>query len=504
MRAELRNRVVGAGAGRGPGLRVAVRCGALLAVAALAVPLGSQAAYAVGDAAPGGAPAVSLSPGDNPLAGAEATLGPLLTTIHTLYQNAEAATEQYNATAARLASQQSDLAALNGKLAAQQQVVDTGMDVAAELAADQYQNDGLSAFGELLLAKDPYQAVQLGALLSAAGRSQAAFIGQLKAAQASLQQLQKQSQAALAGSQALLDQQNQNKTAIAQQLAGVEQVVSSLTGAQQSELEQLEQQQVDQAQLAFLASGALGRGERTPSAAGRQAVAYALAQLGKPYVWGAIGPDSFDCSGLTSQAWLHAGVTIPRTSQDQWADLTHVPLNQLRPGDLVIYYADADHVAMYIGGGLVVQAPHTGAVVRVSPIGMAPILGAVRPDPQDGADDRGGAWTVPAGLAQAADAPTPIAPGNTPGLPTVTPPPAAPPAAQQPKPQPGGPAGPAPSGASPAPSGPAPAPPSPSATPTASPGAGASGGPTPSGPASASPSGSSSPSASGSPSPEGR
>ncbi|WP_338103837.1 C40 family peptidase, partial [Streptomyces rhizosphaericus] len=69
-----------------------------------------------------------------------------------------------------------------------------------------------------------------------------------------------------------------------------------------------------------------------------RALAYALNQIGKPYVWGAEGPNSFDCSGLTSSAWAYAGRTIPRTSQEQWRQLPRVPLNQLRPGDLVIYY----------------------------------------------------------------------------------------------------------------------------------------------------------------------
>ncbi|GAA1252381.1 hypothetical protein GCM10009665_48870 [Kitasatospora nipponensis] len=394
-------------------------------MAALALPLAGQAAFAA--PAPTPSASATATPGNpaDPLAAAEATLGPLLDKVHLLYQNAEAATEQYNATATRLAVQQGDLAAVNAKLDQQQKVVDAGIDVAAELAAAQYRNGNLSAYGELLLTQDPYQAVHLGELLAAAGRSQAAFIAQLKTDQAALEELKTQSSAALADSKVLLAQQDKSKADIAQQLATVEQLVSSLTGAQQTELQQLEKQQADQAQVAFLASGALGQGERTPSVAGRAAVAFALAQLGKPYEWGATGPGTFDCSGLTSQAWLHAGVSIPRTSQDQWAGLQHVPLNQLRPGDLVVYYANAEHVALYIGGGLVVQAPHTGAVVRVSPIGMAPILGAVRPDPQDTADDQGGAWKVP-DVLQNLQTLTPIAPGlaTVQGLPTVAPLPA--------------------------------------------------------------------------------
>ena len=455
MRAARREQLVGTQ----PWLRAALKCGAVLAMAALALPLIGQTAYAATEPSP----SAGAAAGSDPLASTEATLSPLLDKIHLLYQNAEAATEQYDATTGLIASQQSALDSVNAKIAQQQQVVDDGIDMASQLAAAQYRNGSLDAYAQLLLAKDPYQAVNDGEMLAAAGRSQAAFLTQLKSEQATLAQLQTQSQAALADSKTLLAQQDQNKADIARQLATVEQLVTGLTGAQQTELEQLEKNQADQSQLAFLASGALGQGERTPSAAGRVAVAWALAQLGKPYLWGGTGPDAFDCSGLTSQAWLHAGVQIPRVSEDQWARLQHIELNQLRPGDLVIYFAGASHVALYIGGGLVVVAPHTGAVIRVSPIGGDPILGAVRPDPNSAADDKGGAWKVPDVLQNAATL-TPIAPSlaAVPGLPAVPPLsgllPVLPVLPPSPTPKPSAPGSPSGSPASGSPSSPAPSP----------------------------------------------
>jgi cell wall-associated NlpC family hydrolase len=108
---------------------------------------------------------------------------------------------------------------------------------------------------------------------------------------------------------------------------------------------------------------------------------YAVRQIDKPYVWGAEGPESYDCSGLTSQAWQSAGRAIPRTSQEQWRTLPKVPLSELRPGDLVVYFPEATHVAIYLGNGLVVHAPRPGGRVKVSPIAANPLLGAVRPDP---------------------------------------------------------------------------------------------------------------------------
>ncbi|MEV0503483.1 C40 family peptidase, partial [Streptomyces spectabilis] len=138
----------------------------------------------------------------------------------------------------------------------------------------------------------------------------------------------------------------------------------------------------DAAQRELVASGALGApgARRAPSARGERAVRYAVAQIGKPYEWGAEGPASFDCSGLTQRAWGAGGREIPRTSQEQWARLPRVPLRQLRPGDLVVYFPKATHIALYLGDGLVVHAPRPGAKVKVSPLAANPLLGAVRPD----------------------------------------------------------------------------------------------------------------------------
>ncbi|WP_158845562.1 C40 family peptidase [Streptomyces sp. NRRL WC-3742] len=404
-------------AGVRPWLRAALRCGAALAAAALALPLAAGAAWASPDP---GTTGVSVAPGQDPLAATKATLGPMLDRLHDLYQSAEAATEQYNGSVAKVAAQQAALTEVQGKLDHQQKQVDAGTDIASQLAAAQYRNGATSAYAELLLSKDPYEAVTVAELLSAASRSQSEFLAKLKGDRDALDTLKQQSEEALKTSKTLVTQQEAAKTKAAADLAAVELTVSSLTGAQRAELEQLEKARADEAQLAFLASGALGKGERTPSAQGRGAIAFALAQVGKPYLWGGTGPESYDCSGLTSQAWLHAGRQIPRTSQEQWAQLQHVPLNQIRAGDLVIYFKDATHVGMYIGGGLIVQAPRPGAFIKVSPIGSMPILGAVRPDPDGAADDAGGAWKVP-DLPAGWDSTTPIAPSPVPQTPPATP-----------------------------------------------------------------------------------
>jgi cell wall-associated NlpC family hydrolase len=119
-----------------------------------------------------------------------------------------------------------------------------------------------------------------------------------------------------------------------------------------------------------------------------RAVAYAVAQVGKPYAWGAEGPGAFDCSGLSWAAWRHAGLAWPRmTAADQWHALRAHPVNRsgLRPGDLV-FYADnpADwrsihHVGLYAGAGRMVEAPYSGALVRYAQVDRAGWFGAARP-----------------------------------------------------------------------------------------------------------------------------
>jgi peptidoglycan DL-endopeptidase CwlO len=123
-----------------------------------------------------------------------------------------------------------------------------------------------------------------------------------------------------------------------------------------------------------------------PNPTAAAAVRAALGQVGKPYRWGATGPASFDCSGLVRFAYAQAGLSLPRTSRQQWSAGRHVPVDGLRPGDLVFWARDpADpatihHVGLYVGQGLMVHAPHTGALVRVDALRPAGYAGATRPE----------------------------------------------------------------------------------------------------------------------------
>lgn len=368
----------------------AVICGALLAAAALSLPAQQAAA----------------APHDPP----SQPLPQLLTQLQTLYLQTEQATEAFNKAKEAAAKQRATAVLLDKQLADQRVAVAEARDQIGMLARRQYQDGGVSPYLNLLVGDDPQQLFSQKHLLQRAAGSEADILEQLKTGEARIAVLNAGAQTALGQAQLLQTQQGAAKVQVEEHLKRVETIIAGLTGVQLDELQKLEEQGINQAQSDFLDSKALGAGSRTPSEAGNRAVGYAFLQLSKPYIWGAEGPDAYDCSGLTSQAWLHAGKAIPRTSQEQWAQLPKVPLSLLRPGDLVVYFPGATHVAIYIGDGLVIQAPRPGSVVKVSPIAANPILGAVRPDSAQGPMKN----YVPPAVPKA-DAKTPIDGGSDQG-----------------------------------------------------------------------------------------
>ncbi|CAM5498122.1 hypothetical protein SPURM210S_06316 [Streptomyces purpurascens] len=117
---------------------------------------------------------------------------------------------------------------------------------------------------------------------------------------------------------------------------------------------------------------------QAPNARAAAAVSYAYQKLGSPYVWGATGPNAFDCSGLVQAAYRSAGVSLPRTTYSQIAAGRRVSRSELLPGDLVFYYAGISHVGIYVGNGQMIHAPNSAAPVRVAPLDEMPYAGATR------------------------------------------------------------------------------------------------------------------------------
>ncbi|MEU6401233.1 C40 family peptidase [Streptomyces sp. NPDC046985] len=359
---------------------------ALVPAAALAVP-GPPAPGRSAVTAPGATPADGPGAGSAPAAPAapaaagQRTTAALLTDLQKLYRQAEQATETYDADAERLVKQRAEADRLNAALTRARVALREGRTAAGRLARQQYQGgSGLSPYLQLLLARDPQQALDQGHVIGQVARERAATVARLAAREKDADGLARRAHAALSAQFAVALRERKARDDVRGRLHAVEGMLASLSGGQLAALAAFEQNGVLQAQRKLMTSGALGT-DRPPTEAGERAVSYAVRQVGKPYQWGAAGPGAYDCSGLTSQAWGHAGTAIPRTSQQQWARLERVPLNALRPGDLVVYFPEATHVALYLGRGMVVQAPRPGAKVKVSPLAGNPVLGAVRPDP---------------------------------------------------------------------------------------------------------------------------
>lgn len=311
----------------------------------------------------------------------------LLTDLQRLYRKAEESTETYNATEEKLTDQRREVTGLNRSLAAARASAHDGRGAAGRLARQQYQHGTIeiSSYVRLLLARDPQGALDQRHVLRRASAERAATVTRLVDGERKADGLARAARRALAAQESLAQRQRTARDAVRTRLKEVEELLASLSAEELAALGRAEEDGAARAQRRLVASGALGAPAgvgRAPSVRGERALRYAVAQIGKPYEWGAEGPAAFDCSGLTQRAWGVAGHGIPRTSQQQWARLPRVPLRDLRPGDLVVYFPRATHVALYLGRGKVVHAPRPGARVKVSPLAANPVLGAVRPDPR--------------------------------------------------------------------------------------------------------------------------
>ncbi|MEU6863732.1 C40 family peptidase [Streptomyces sp. NPDC046876] len=336
---------------------------------------GDEAEGAAGNAAP---PAAAPGAGDY--------VGGLLTRLQGLYREAEEAAEAYDAAAAALKARQDDERRLSTELGRARAALGAERAAAGRLAREQYQSArGLSPYARMLLTGDLQAAQDQRRLAARESAHQAGVLTRLARGERRADALATAARKALDAQQDAAARTKKLKDRADLRLREVERMLSALTADQLARVGAREAEDTAAAQRDLLASGRLGAPgsapARTPTAAGGAALAYATAQIGKPYVWGAEGPGAFDCSGLTSQAWAHAGRAIPRTSQEQWAQLPRVPLDDLRPGDLVVYFPTATHVGLYLGEGKVVHAPRPGSPVKVSPLAANPLLGAVRPDP---------------------------------------------------------------------------------------------------------------------------
>ncbi|MEU6590844.1 NlpC/P60 family protein [Streptomyces sp. NPDC046881] len=297
-----------------------------------------------------------------------------------LYHDAAVATDAYNAAEEKAKKQSAEIVALAKKIVEGRRKLEKLKDQAGAAARDQYRTGGLSSSAQFLLSDDPGQFLDGAGRVLQGQRAAKTLMDEKARTQRDLQRYADDASDRWQQLEANRKAKAAAKKKIEKQIDTAEELQSRLEKKEKERLARLEQEAADKAQTAWLDTGVLKDVHGKASAQGEKAVKYATQQLGKPYVWGAEGPDSFDCSGLTSQAWAAAGHPVPRTSQEQWKQLRRVDVKDMRPGDLVIYFSDASHVGMYIGDGAIVHAPRPGRTVTIAGAGSMPILGVVRPD----------------------------------------------------------------------------------------------------------------------------
>jgi cell wall-associated NlpC family hydrolase len=299
--------------------------------------------------------------------------------VNQLTSQFDQANQQYDQAAQQVSQARVKLSAADKQVAAAQVQFKKLQGAVAEIAAASYENSNMTSIAGLLSSNDPNAVLNSASLLMeiSQGRNQqlSAFLVAAQQLKTTQQQAQRTKDALAVVEKQKLDQKQKASKA----LSGEKTVYANLTSEQQATV---------QANTVGGSGGTTtptgGTYSGSTSTNGGQAAAFAVSKLGCPYVYGATGPcnSGYDCSGLAQAAWAAAGVSIPRTTYDDWASLPHVSMSSLEPGDLILYDGEG-HVAMYVGDGKIVDAPHTGAVVEEIPMSESWYAenedGAVRP-----------------------------------------------------------------------------------------------------------------------------
>jgi peptidoglycan DL-endopeptidase CwlO len=309
------------------------------------------------------------------------TLAQAKAQVAALQHKAEVAGESANDLRGQIGASTARVNALKAAIAKQQGQVDTVKRQIGSLAVAGYQTSGMSTTAQLLLSPNPDQFLSQASTAQAFAGQQDTALRRYQQAQGKLTDLQASEQTELSALQAVQSQQDALKKQIQTNLDAAEKVLDKLSD---TERQRIAQENADAAEKARkqrpTRSG--DRMDNIPvSASGRagDAVSAALSQLGDPYVWGAAGPSSYDCSGLMMYAWGKAGVSLSHSSKAQAGEGRRVSKDQLMPGDLIFYYSPISHVAMYLGNGRIVHAPRPGKSVEIAPMDEMPYNTAVRP-----------------------------------------------------------------------------------------------------------------------------
>jgi len=272
-----------------------------------------------------------------------------------------ALSEQYDGLRIQLSQAQANEQIGDKAIARDTAALAIGQQAVARLAAENYMYAGLDPALQALTAGNPEQFLSQASTITELDQSSGDLVSMLTGEQ----------------DQALRDRQT-----AAQQLAAVEALQGQMNAKRQaidSKIDQVNSAAMQQAMSIFDQTGQYPDITiPTANTVGALALQAALSRRGDPYVWGAAGPNSFDCSGLVVWAFAQEGISLPHFTGDLWNSGVHVPRDDLQPGDLVFFYPDISHVGIYIGDGLMVDAPDFGEFVRVDPVYWSVYDGAVQ------------------------------------------------------------------------------------------------------------------------------
>ena len=299
----------------------------------------------------------------------QARINQLTSQFNKVSQQFDQASQQLSAAQSRLSQVRVHLNHANAQFQAAQANV-------AQTAAAAFEDTGATSIAGVLTSGDPSVVLQQGSLLMELSGSRNAETQQLLTDAGQLAGVEQEMQRTESGIASLKGQLAAHKTSLSKLIATEQATLGGLTVPQQQ---------------AVVHNSIGANGSSTPQQyagpTGTQAdaaVAFVFSQLGCPYVYGGTGPchSGFDCSGLVQAAWASAGVQIPRDSYEQFAALPHVPLASIEPGDILVYNGEG-HVAMYVGGGYIIDAPETGMNVEKIPMSTPwyadSLVGVLRP-----------------------------------------------------------------------------------------------------------------------------
>ena len=301
------------------------------------------------------------------------TVGQVQAKINQLTSQFDRVNTQLDQASQQLSTAQSRLSQVRTRLNHANAQFRAAQATVAENAAAAFEDSGATSVAGVLTSGDPSVVLQQGSLLMEMSGMRNAQTQQLLTDASELAGVEQQMQRTEDGVAALNSQLAAQKKSLGGLITTEKATLASLTVPQQQ----------------TVTTNSIGAGGTTTatytgptSSQADKAVAFAYAQLGKPYQWGATGPSSFDCSGLAQAAWAAAGVAIPRDTYEQWAALPHIASSAIQPGDL-LYYDGVGHVAIYVGDGYIIDAPQTGMDVEKIPMDTgwyaSTFVGAARP-----------------------------------------------------------------------------------------------------------------------------